>query len=45
MGFSIPDQSVAPWRVRHEKTLLAAGLLTIATPALAETPVLHRADL
>jgi thiamine transport system substrate-binding protein len=39
MGFSIPDQSVASWRIAM-RPLLAAGLLTIACPALAETPVL-----
>ena len=40
MGFSIPDHSVATWRKTMQKQLLAAGLLTIAMPALAETPVL-----
>jgi thiamine transport system substrate-binding protein len=40
MGFSIPDQSVASWRDQMKTTLLAAGLATIAIPALAETPVL-----
>lgn len=40
MGFSIPDQSVATWRDQMNTRLLAAGLLTIAFPALADTPVL-----
>ena len=40
MGFSIPDQSVATWRDDMKTTLLAAGLATIATQAMAETPVL-----
>ena len=40
MGFSIPDHSVATWRLIVNTKLLAAGLVTIAFPALAETPVL-----
>jgi thiamine transport system substrate-binding protein len=39
MGFSIPDQSVASWRSQM-RYLLAAGLATIAVPALADLPVL-----
>ena len=40
MGFSIPDHSVATWRLLVNTKLLAAGLTVIAMPALAETPVL-----
>lgn len=40
MGFSIPDQSVAPWREIMKTRLLAAGLATIAAQAMADTPVL-----
>lgn len=40
MGFSIPDQSVASWRVHMTTKLLAAGLVVLAVPALADTPVL-----
>ncbi len=40
MGFSIPDHSVASWRLLVKTKLLAAGLTVIAIPALAETPVL-----
>ena len=40
MGFSIPDHSVATWRLLVNTKLLAAGLTFIAIPVLAETPVL-----